>query len=491
MKRGMSEGDDSQLSMKTVRVGTTDLPIIAVSMEVSPQLKSFILSRIQGSLSKQAVIVDMSIDVLNISQILYESLIQLLIIDLDLSNARLNEYGSKLVKAMLILTPNDFRQFIKELTECDNEPNPARHNRIIITVKALLATYDEYLARNHDVYTAITSHHSSLLCTQWTKASTDTSALSRYASAANEMGSKVWVAESNKFMVDYIIKWFLRGAADKYYINQLLGTTVSNEDRKKMFDSLSKVSSLSEKRRKIRILDVGSCYNPLQHILHGDSSEYNKEVKEHFEDVTAIDLHPADPSVLRCDFLSVTPNSGISSPTMTASKEIDTTVRELPAHYYDVVTMSLVLCYLPTPQARLKMVYNARQLLIHRMRQENSTSQSHSCGLLIIAEKQSIFNKKPLQQTKNSSDDSHNLQRTVYAEDWKVAICRLGFTCVTYQLLSTSDGRKSHLFVFATNTEEEFVSSNCDIDLTCGLYIKHDFTGIPNPKEVNNAQTHR
>ncbi|EDQ92975.1 uncharacterized protein MONBRDRAFT_22269 [Monosiga brevicollis MX1] len=86
-----------------------------------------------------------------------------------------------------------------------------------------------------------------------------------------------------------------------------------------------------------RVLDVGSCFNPLR--VHKDL------------DVTALDLAPATPEVLRADFLQCF-SSGQEGP-----------AAELCPHSFDVVVMHYVLSYMPSPWLRYKCIQQARRAL--------------------------------------------------------------------------------------------------------------------------------
>ena len=96
-----------------------------------------------------------------------------------------------------------------------------------------------------------------------------------------------------------------------------------------------------EIKDKIRLLDVGSCYNPL--------------AKYPIFEVTAIDIAPAADSVLYCDFLDV--------PVTDIVGVIDDKVIGLPASYYDVVVFCLLLEYLPTSEQRMECCQKAYDLL--------------------------------------------------------------------------------------------------------------------------------
>ncbi|KAF2366752.1 Methyltransferase type 11 [Trinorchestia longiramus] len=104
---------------------------------------------------------------------------------------------------------------------------------------------------------------------------------------------------------------------------------------------------------RVRVLDVGSCYNPLgryPHLL-----------------VTPIDLMPATQDVYKCDFLDVkvvNASEGCDLPPVEGQDAgVDRKIERLPSNYYDVVVFSLVLDYIPCPEARLRCCRKAHQLL--------------------------------------------------------------------------------------------------------------------------------
>jgi hypothetical protein len=197
-------------------------------------------------------------------------------------------------------------------------------------------------------------------------------------------------------------------------------------------------------------VDVGSCYNPFA------SGPYRDLL-----DVTALDLRPTDPSVYQCDFLRLRFGTNDSSPVfisnssssslesiVTNSNKISPTLVQLPEHRYDAVTMSLVLCYLPTPAARLAMIRQARRLLVHAESddedmlnnlEQGKTWRPHHRGLLVIFEKQSIM------------PASKNVD--LFMKHWKEMICGEGFEFVRHELvLLKNDRHRSHGFVFRTTS---------------------------------------
>lgn len=265
-------------------------------------------------------------------------------------------------------------------------------------------------------------------------------------------------------------------------------------DFKSFYDSLTTNLMASNESpdfdRKIRLVDVGSCYNPFKHCTAFDT--------------VALDLCPTDPSVYKCDFLNLEigpegtrpmsispprtsdkndvghesiddtdtllpsfksfsshPSSQSAAVSATAATRGDTEQQQiipaslesqahislfpalkqppcllqLPRNSFDVVSMSLVLCYLPTPAERRLMVAKARQLLIEP---DSDSPHPHKCGILVIFEKESILSRPHYNQALMSN--------------WKQAIVDLGFDYVTYDLLSVQSGgtRRAHGFVFKT-----------------------------------------
>ena len=103
-----------------------------------------------------------------------------------------------------------------------------------------------------------------------------------------------------------------------------------------------------------KLLDMGSCANFF--------SRYD------FLNVTALDLAPAEDSVLRCDCLALDVGSATSA-ALYRGKELIS----LPAKSFQVVILSLLLSYIPDPMNRGRVICKARQLL-------------DSKGLLIVAD---------------------------------------------------------------------------------------------------------
>ncbi|KAJ6644574.1 S-adenosylmethionine sensor upstream of mTORC1, partial [Pseudolycoriella hygida] len=98
----------------------------------------------------------------------------------------------------------------------------------------------------------------------------------------------------------------------------------------------------ADRKLKIRLMDVGSCYNPFK--------QYDQL------DVTAIDISPACPDVHWCDFL----NAPVLSQEGVANSE---KVFNIISSSQDVVVFSLLLEYLPTSEQRLTCCEKAYEIL--------------------------------------------------------------------------------------------------------------------------------
>lgn len=195
---------------------------------------------------------------------------------------------------------------------------------------------------------------------------------------------------------------------------------------------------------------------------------------------TGIDLCPANDSVFTCDFLTLEIGPEGSSPV--TSPDDRSILLRLPAHSFEVITMSLVLNYLPSPAHRELMISNARKLLISPSVSPDEASPSHtsssttasaplppkphSTGILLIVEKISIFDWKthpntntnnptalstttPAPTTTSSTDPNTDpsLIPPPSRHEWITCICDLGFELVTYQS-NVYAGHHVHLFAF-------------------------------------------
>lgn len=181
-------------------------------------------------------------------------------------------------------------------------------------------------------------------------------------------------------------------------------------------------------RRPLKVCDVGSCYNPFAQPRYAA-----------LFDVVALDLWPARPEVLRCDFLNVTVRDAPGAVGVADFTADDGTAMQaadwLGAGAFDVVIMSLVLSYLPQPLQRAQMVANARRIL-------RKPSREHPCqgGLLLLADPISVAKPSPA---------SPRADRVLSA--WIDAVEAAGFRYVRYDLVA----RRAHALAFQTMPDEQ------------------------------------
>jgi 25S rRNA (adenine(2142)-N(1))-methyltransferase, Bmt2 len=373
-------------------------------------------------------------------------------------NKMLVNYGQIVAKAIRA-TPGSIRELKDDIAVLDSTIN----------------TYQLHLEKNRAVYININRHHESLVKKSYTTAVQNVTSLEVYAEAANSMGKKVWVQQGNLWMEDFSINFFRRNGARKDYL-KAINHNPDGEGQREMATALPRDLMLEETfikdtegaskavdmlqtnshpARLIRLVDVGSCYNPI-----------GKSANQAAFSVTPLDLCPVDPSVYQCDFLDleigprgsvpeIVPaatavsehsenftavSSGIENGTEKSTESKSPKLLRLPAASYDVVAMSLVLNYLPTPALREKMIKKARQLLIP----PGEGGQPHRAGLLLIIEKESIFSYDRIQ-----SDVYHN--KSTLLNCWKETICSFGFELVRYRnILTAEDHRRCHALAFRT-----------------------------------------
>jgi hypothetical protein len=219
---------------------------------------------------------------------------------------------------------------------------------------SLMSDYHDYLAMNRAVYKNIVSRHEGI------KASTVTShwereSLEQYADAASAMGEKAWVKEANEWMWDFAVSFFRRNGARKELLRHLAKDRPEEEMAawtRSLVRDLMRQRETTAEPVPIKLLDVGSCYNPL--LQSPNAAAF---------DVTALDLQPAHPSVLQGDFLQVgiaDPEPSLSGLHTGGEKGVvvdgEGRVKELIKGSFDAVSMSLVLSYLPTAAQRRELV---------------------------------------------------------------------------------------------------------------------------------------
>merc|ERR1719348_329278 len=133
---------------------------------------------------------------------------------------------------------------------------------------------------------------------------------------------------------------------------------------------------------KIKVLDVGSCYNPF-------------EMFENLE-LTAVDIAPSTPSVIKCDFLRVEVGA-------TTNISVDKKVYTLGKGDFNVVIFCMLLEYLPSTRQRFQCIKKSVELLSED-------------GLLCIV----------------TPDSSHQAKNMHQIKAWRRGLQRMGMRNVAY-----------------------------------------------------------
>ncbi|XP_063233332.1 S-adenosylmethionine sensor upstream of mTORC1 [Bacillus rossius redtenbacheri] len=229
--------------------------------------------------------------------------------------------------------------------------------------------------------------------------------LQRYAESMRRLATEFWDRESDgggRSRIDWVaekcLQYFAHGGAElerekekrqeKHLISRHNCGVEDRDDSRKPERNLQ--SSITS---RLCLLDVGSCYNPFKDF-------------QCFR-VLPIDIAPASPEVLRCNFLDLevtTPEtSDLDWDTMSSSSSVN----RLPGSSFHVVVFSLFLEYLPSPEHRYACCEKAHSLL----RDE---------GLLFIV----------------TPDIRQASRGSVLMKNWRVALAYAGFSRAYYEKLA-------------------------------------------------------
>lgn len=221
----------------------------------------------------------------------------------------------------------------------------------------------------------------------WKKHCEDEENLTKYAHAMQELATNYWEKNSHDIASKAVSRneWIYYSSRQYFFEGLLLKHRCKEEDiAKKIQIDVKLHAYLDNSIDQIKVLDVGSCYNPLK-------------VYEKFN-VFAIDIAPANENVYKCDFLNVK----ISDTNIVENQQI----LELQETSFHVVVFSLVLEYLPCPQQRFKFCKQAYDLLI-------------SEGVLIII----------------TPDSKHVNANVKFINSWRYHLSQLGFARVKQEKL--------------------------------------------------------
>lgn len=252
--------------------------------------------------------------------------------------------------------------------------------------------------------------------TVWTDHLHDVDKRLQYSRAMFELATTAWLEKNTR------ITWCHQTCIDYFFggkLERLMEKTNLNDQKidEKYFHKKIDLPFIG----KIKLLDVGSCYNPFSIY-----PEYQ---------CLAIDLTPAVESVSQCDFLQVK-----ILPFHTKSMNLlhSDIVTELYECTFDVVIFSLVLEYLPAPKQRFTFCQKAWKLLKYN-------------GLLLIV----------------TPDSKKQHCNAPMMKKWKLALNHIGFQRIAYE-----KQRHMHCMAFRKLFDQSNTDTNDIIDL---LSIPQDF----------------
>lgn len=210
---------------------------------------------------------------------------------------------------------------------------------------------------------------------------------SMYQLATEHWSKKSKISEQTTFCR---VEW-IKNKCKEYFFNEgmkkydekevcLLKKNIQN------FNDVKNIQTCIE--TKVKILDVGSCYNPFA-------------TEKNVFSVTAIDIAPYTDDVLKCDFLNL--QIGSEKKYIDKNRELI----ELPEESFDVVIFSLLLEYIPCPEKRFLCCKKAYDLL-------------KQGGILFIA-------------TPDSKHQGSNAK--IINTSWKIVLAKLGFMRICYEKL--------------------------------------------------------
>lgn len=228
-----------------------------------------------------------------------------------------------------------------------------------------------------------------------------TGALRSYAQAMEQLAVNHWeqndLKEGNEQCRRNRIFWSVNYCR-AYFFDDCLKAAIRDREKRILslirsdtegLDVWIKSKCISIVDSKLKLLDVGSCYNPFKKF-------------EDF-DVMAIDISPANDEVAFCDFLNV---PVLSMSTVSHSKDDPKVVSGLPNECFDVIVFSLLLEYLPTSEQRIICCRKAYNLL-------------KTEGVLIII----------------TPDSNHVGVNAKLMKTWRYTLALMGFNRIKYEKL--------------------------------------------------------
>lgn len=240
----------------------------------------------------------------------------------------------------------------------------------------------------------------------WKKHCEDMSLLQTYSKAMRDLATLYWDKNSKANSKAQSRVGWIHKVCVSYFMN---GELVRQRERErkiaaKIGVALNLLQYSMFDITKLRLLDVGSCYNPFKCFSNFV--------------VVPIDIAPANDDVFLCDFLKVR---------ICDKCERNTCRNEISAlqrNSFDIVVFSLVLEYFPCPAQRLLCCSKAYELL-------------NTEGLLIIV----------------TPDSKHVGANAKLMKSWRYILANIGFSRIKYEKLP-----HIHCMVFRKSINLEIAS---------------------------------
>ncbi|XP_041983073.1 S-adenosylmethionine sensor upstream of mTORC1 [Aricia agestis] len=278
--------------------------------------------------------------------------------------------------------------------------------------------------------------------TAWNEHCKDEKVLRKYAKCMEKLATTFWDENSSEERGVTVsrIKWSIDIISD-YFFNK---TYIKYRDREKDIGAKIGITVNNEETflPPMKLLDVGSCYNPFRIF--------------EFLDVIAIDLCPANGMVFKCDFLNV--------PIGTDNTLRNNNIEQLQENSFDVVTFCFLLEYLPTSELRIQACRNAYKLL-------------KTEGMLVIA----------------TPDSKHVGANSKLMKCWRYSLALMGFSRIKYekfQHMHCMAYRKSlHLNIasrWAELHQETYMSFNINIPQDFSVLEKEITDNTETPVSVED-----
>ncbi|XP_075984737.1 S-adenosylmethionine sensor upstream of TORC1 [Anticarsia gemmatalis] len=262
--------------------------------------------------------------------------------------------------------------------------------------------------------------------TAWQKHCGNEDTLSKYASCMEKLATTHWESNCNsetseatsriKWVVDFCTEYFINKGYLKYREKEY-------EIAKKIEIDIKTEETFAN---PLKLLDVGSCYNPYK-------------IYDMF-DVLAIDLYPANTSVLQCDFLKLDVGQ--------TNLFDNSTVKEIQENSFDIVTFCFLLEYIPTSELRIVACEKAYKLL-------------KPGGLLVIT----------------TPDSKHVGANSKIMKCWRYTLACMGFNRIKYE-----KARFMHCMAFRKTLEKDIAERWAHMYkepyMSFAIHIPQDFNNI-------------